>query len=320
MVSRAAAIEAAMTLQDLPAPKITVVMPVYNRADTVSRAIESILGQTFGDFEFVIVDDGSTDRTAAVIAGYADPRIRTLRQVRNLGGNAARNRGVREAASPLVAFIDSDDCFLPHKLAYVAEYFERNPDTDVLIDSFVIRYRPAKERDDAARVNPVLRSSSLVEEAVFARRIFKATPSLSAKRDALIGAGLFDETLKRRQDMDLVLRLTRHARCATTSEILWTKHWSPESISARQNTFMYAMIEMCRRHPQYLSRPEFRIGLARDMARHFMRLMHEGSFSTVITDARRFIEFDGGMSLARLVAQGICENARRSLGTRRAGS
>jgi glycosyltransferase involved in cell wall biosynthesis len=295
-----------------PAAAIAVVMPVYNRENTVGRAIESVLGQSFGDFEFLIVDDGSVDRSPAIISGFDDPRIRYLRQPRNLGGCAARNRGIREARSPLVSFIDSDDCFLPRKLAYVCEYFGRRPDIDVLIDSYSLRYRPEKERADVARINPVLNDSRRVEEAVFARRIYKPTPAITARRQSLRDAGLFDEALKRRQDMDLILRLTRHARCATTDQILWTKHWSGASISAEQKTFMYAMIEICKRHPQYLSRPEFRVGLARDMARHFLRLMRAGEFSSMAADAGIFAGFRGTASLAGLIAEGLSEILRRS--------
>ena len=78
-----------------------------------------------------------------------------------------------------------------------------------------------------------MRGSAEVERAIFARRIFKATPALSARRSALLDAGLFDETLRRRQDMDMILRLTRKAECATTDKVLWTKH-SDSGIHIRQ--------------------------------------------------------------------------------------
>ena len=162
-------------------------------------------------------------------------------------------------------------------------------------------------------MNQVLNDSRQVEEAVFARRIFKPTPAITARRQSLLVAGLFDKSLKRRQDMDFILRLTRHARCATTDEILWTKHWSRASISAEQKTFMYAMIEICKRHPQYLSRPEFRVGLARDLARHFLRLMRAGEFVSVITHAKRFVDFQGMTSLAGLMGEGLGELLTRSM-------
>ncbi|HVF37605.1 MAG TPA: glycosyltransferase family 2 protein, partial [Sphingomicrobium sp.] len=98
-------------------PAISVVMPVYNRADSVGRAVASVLAQDFPDFELIVVDDGSTDGTAEAVSAEIDPRLRLIRLPGNAGGNAARNRGIEAARAPLIAFLDSDDAYLPHKLA-----------------------------------------------------------------------------------------------------------------------------------------------------------------------------------------------------------
>ncbi len=298
-------------------PAISVVMPVYNRAASVRAAIDSVLAQTFEDFELLVVDDGSSDGTADVVEAVGDARIRCLRQPQNRGGNAARNRGIREARSPLISFLDSDDEFLPHKLGFLVEFFARNPEIDVLADSFRLIYPPETDKPPADRLNPDLSTSAEIEQAVFSRRLYKATPALSARRAALEAVGLFDETLKRRQDMDLILRLAHGARCAATSQVLWTKRWSADSISAKQNTFATAMIEMCERHPDYLTRPDFRVGLARDMARHFLRLLGTGHVATAAKDFRRCSRFFGWWQMARLLGAGLVEIARR-LATRRA--
>jgi glycosyltransferase involved in cell wall biosynthesis len=298
-------------------PAISVVMPVYNRAGTVRTAVDSVLAQDFADFELLVIDDGSQDGTADVIDSVGDPRIRCLRQPQNRGGNAARNRGIREAQSPLICFLDSDDEFLPHKLGFLVDFFDRHPGIDALADSFRLIYPPETGKPPADRPNPELWTSAEVEQAVFSRRLYKATPALSARRKVLEDIGLFDETLKRRQDMDLILRLTRSARCAATPEVLWTKRWSADSISAKQNTFATAMIEMCERHPDYLTRPEFRIGLSRDMARHFLRLVGTGHGLTAAKDFRRCASFFGWGQTARLTGAGLVEMARR-LVTRRA--
>ncbi|HZQ39551.1 MAG TPA: glycosyltransferase family A protein, partial [Rhizomicrobium sp.] len=96
-------------------PFFSVVIPVFNRAEPLRRAIESVRAQTFQDFEIVVVDDGSTDNPRAVVESFADDRIHYWRQP-NAGGGAARNRGIDEARGELVAFLDSDDVFLPHHL------------------------------------------------------------------------------------------------------------------------------------------------------------------------------------------------------------
>ena len=297
-------------------PAIAVVMPVYNRAQGVGDAIESVLAQDFADFELIVVDDGSRDGTADVVEAFPDPRVRCLRQPRNQGGNAARNRGIREADSPLICFIDSDDLFLPRKLGFLNDYFARNPETEVLLDSFRQLYPPGSAKSPGDRINPELAGSAEVEEAVFARRLYKATPAITAKRAALLAVGLFDETLKRRQDMDLILRLTRNARCAATSEVLWTKCWSADSISAKKETFLTAMIEMCERHPDYLHNPDFRVGLALDLARHFLRLLRKGRFGPLGIDIRRCIGFFGLPLTARLLGAGLVETLRRNVARR----
>ena len=97
-------------------PLVSVVMPVYNREMYVGAAIESILGQTFTDFELIIVDDGSTDQSVAIIQGYRDPRIRLIRFSQNKGVSAARNVGNHEARGEFIAVMDSDDIALPKRL------------------------------------------------------------------------------------------------------------------------------------------------------------------------------------------------------------
>lgn len=96
-------------------PFFSVVIPIYNRAAVLETALNSVLGQTFQDFEIVVVDDGSSDDPAGIVARIGDPRIRLLRQ-ENQGGATARNTGIDAAIGRFIAFLDSDDMFLPHHL------------------------------------------------------------------------------------------------------------------------------------------------------------------------------------------------------------
>lgn len=100
----------------VPSPMFSVVIPVYDRADTIGRAVESCLGQDFEDYEVVVVDDGSTDGSDRVVRSYADPRLHLLRHAQNRGVNPARNTGVRAAAGDWIVFLDSDDELMPTAL------------------------------------------------------------------------------------------------------------------------------------------------------------------------------------------------------------
>jgi glycosyltransferase involved in cell wall biosynthesis len=132
-------------------PRVSVVLPVHNRADVLSRAIESVLAQELSDFELIVVDDGSTDESATLVQSFTDERVRLVRLDRNRGGNAARNEGVTAARSPLIAFLDSDDRYLPNKLAFVVGEFDRRPPLDLLVDSFVKIQPPGARKAEVVR-------------------------------------------------------------------------------------------------------------------------------------------------------------------------
>src|SRR5436190_11436655 len=114
-------------------PTVSVVIPVFNRAVAVRRAIDSVLAQTFQDFEIIVVDDGSTDDTAESVSSFQDPRITLIRHDRKRGGSAARNTGIRSSSGAYVAFLDSDDEWLPAKLERQLEVFGRSDDELALV-------------------------------------------------------------------------------------------------------------------------------------------------------------------------------------------
>jgi glycosyltransferase involved in cell wall biosynthesis len=296
-------------------PTISVVLPTYNRARVLNRAVDSVLAQDFTDFEVIVVDDGSKDETASLMQSYCDPRVIYIRQPGHRGGNACRNRGIMQAKSDLICFLDSDDAYLPYKLRFIADYFTRYPNIDVLIDSFKKLYPPDQGRPPRLRINPALDNSAAVESAVYRRQLYKATPSISARRQALLAIGLFDETLNRRQDMDLLLRLVRSCRCATTDRILWTKYWTADGITSRRDTYIDTCIEICRRHPDYLRHPDYRVGLARDLALHCLRLIGRGKWVMLGDDMRRFIAYRGWTATTGLALRGLLEICKRRVTT-----
>lgn len=120
----------AFTRPSTPAPRVSVIMPVYNVETYIAQAIESVLAQSFTDWELLIIDDGGTDRSIDIAAEYCDPRVRILSQ-RNRGLAGARNSGIAEARGNYIALLDSDDRWLPEKLALHVIHLDATANVDV---------------------------------------------------------------------------------------------------------------------------------------------------------------------------------------------
>jgi GT2 family glycosyltransferase len=182
-------------------PRVSVIIPTYNRAWIIKEAVDSVLVQDYKDFELIVVDDGSTDNTSDVLAPYGED-VRVLFQ-ENKGVSAARNRGVTEASGRFVAFLDSDDLWLPKKLSIQVEFFNKTPDA-LICQTEEIWIR------NGIRVNPKKhhkKPSGMIFEPSLA--LCLVSPSaVMIRRDVLDRAGGFDETLPVCEDYDLWLRLS----------------------------------------------------------------------------------------------------------------
>ena len=278
--------------------RFSVILPVHNRADVLGRAIQSVLDQHLKNFELIVVDDGSNDGSVAVAKLPADPRIRIIELGENRGGNAARNAGIRAAQAPLIAFLDSDDVYLPKKLERVAAEFEWHPELDLLIDSFV-KIQPSGTR--VTRKNPVITDRETFRKALFQRQLWKATPSITVKRDAALRTP-FDETLRRLQDFDFLIRVSEFANCASIDEVLWVKYWDAGAISAQDN-MIPANIELVRRHPEYLSVRDYRPGLAYILRLSLWRRLKKGDAAGMLRDIRNLREAFGPGEATRLLLE-----------------
>ena len=196
---------------------LTVVIPTYNRADLLGEAIDSVLGQDWPDLELLVVDDGSTDNTPEVLASYGD-RLRVIRQ-ENAGESAARNTGIRAATTELVALLDSDDYWLPGKLARQMALFDLEPAPDVTFTAYT-RIGDAP-REDIVLANWKGTQDDALEQLLLGCRI--NTSTAIGRRDAFVEAGLYDTSLRCAQDYDLWLRIAVHGfRTAYVAEPLAT--------------------------------------------------------------------------------------------------
>jgi glycosyltransferase involved in cell wall biosynthesis len=118
-----------------PAPAVSIVLPTFNRVDVIGRALDSVRRQTFGDFELLVIDDGSTDGTAELVAGLGDPRIRVVRQA-NAGVYVARNLGLQESRGRWITFLDSDDAWAPQYLELTTAFLRHHPGAEFVTTEF----------------------------------------------------------------------------------------------------------------------------------------------------------------------------------------
>lgn len=183
-------------------PFFSVVIPLYDRAHLVADTIQSVRSQDWTDYEIIVVDDGSRDDPEPVIAAIGDPRVRYIRQ-ENAGGGAARNRGIEAAVGRYIAFLDSDDLFLPGKLSTMAQALAGDDGSTVLysrmkVDRGVDRYWIRPDRG--------IREDEDVGEYLFCANQFMQTSTMVVPT-ALAQRVLFDPALKKGQDLDFCVRL-----------------------------------------------------------------------------------------------------------------
>jgi len=182
-------------------PLVSVILPTYNRGWILREAIDSILEQDFSDFELIVVDDGSTDNTPDILNAYGRD-IRVLRQS-NQGVSAARNRGITASSGQLIAFLDSDDLWLPQKLTAQVDFFTTRPDA-------MICQTQEQWIRNGIRVNPKMRHLKF-SGMIFERSLELCLVSPSAvmlRRILFETVGMFDESLPACEDYDLWLRVS----------------------------------------------------------------------------------------------------------------
>jgi glycosyltransferase involved in cell wall biosynthesis len=187
------------------APLVSVVIPSYNRGHCIGACIRSVLAQTMDDFEIIVVDDASGDDTREQVAAIGDPRIAYLALPSNQGGAAARNTGIRRARGEFVAFLDSDDLWLPDKLARQIDGLRRLGPRCGLSYTWL-----ACVDDDGVetlRIHPEIDGDCFQQMLV--SNFIGSFSNLVVRRDLLLEAGGLDEAFRSCQDWDLFIRLCR---------------------------------------------------------------------------------------------------------------
>ena len=194
-------------------PAVSVIIPTYNCADYIEQTLESILNQTFQDFELIVVDDGSTDRTQDIVARHA-PRVRLIVQ-KNSGVCVARNRGISEAKGQFICLVDHDDYWFADKLACQVEAMEKYPESGVIYTDFTLWFpedgrfpepRTLHTAIPGDRIDPDY-SGWIYHQLLLDCWVLTSTAMFRA--EVFRNCGKFDETLPYSEDWELWLRICR---------------------------------------------------------------------------------------------------------------
>ena len=180
-------------------PRVSAIIPTYNNPAMLLQAVESVLAQTYDDYELLVVDDGSEPETRKALEPFMD-RIKYIYQ-ENAGPSAARNRGIKESGGELVAFLDHDDLWLPEKLQAQVEYMDAHPE-------FPLTYHRVDYFTDGRTLDfPVREGPTGDVLAPLFKRIFLITLAVMCRRECFEKVGYFNEELRFAQDYDIWLRM-----------------------------------------------------------------------------------------------------------------
>lgn len=217
-------------------PTVSVVIPAYNVEEWIGESLDSVLAQTFEDYEVVVVDDGSRDGTVELVEGYVSRhpgRIRLVRQEQG-GASRARNRGIDEARGEFIAFLDADDLWLPRKLELQVAAFRADPDLG-LVTCLHESFSPTKVNRGGLRKGEYLFGGDNLPRAIVMYSGM-ATPTVMVPRWVLDEVGVFDETLAIAEDDNLWIRITARHPAHLVDELLVRCRFRPGSLSSDLET------------------------------------------------------------------------------------
>lgn len=227
-------------------PAVSVIIPTYNREKLVYKAINSVLQQTFSDFELIIVDDASIDQTKAIVNQFEDIRIRYFCHGKNEGVGAARNTGIAKAQGCYIAFLDSDDEWLPDKLEKQVLRFKDVPEQVGALYTWL-------QIIDEHEITEKLRRPSLrgkIEQDLLYSNFIGTPSTLMIKREFLKKTEKFDTRLRCCEDWDMWLQLARHCEFDLIAEPLvqYRNHSEENRGSTNHNAVVEGYIIFLRKH------------------------------------------------------------------------
>ena len=216
------------------APFFTVVIPTHNRSALLKRAIESVLNQTFSDFELIIVDDYSSDNTSSVVKSFTDKRISYMLNNRTKGACGARNTGIFAANGKWIAFLDDDDVWLPEKLDYQQRVAKTQGGSIGLICTDYVIFKGEGRKPVFFKNRP----SGWVRDKILVGECIGCLSSTCIRKDILVNIDGFDEAFPSSQDQDLWLRTSAVAEFCSVPKTLVQMHQDNRKERIGQNARM----------------------------------------------------------------------------------
>lgn len=262
-------------------PKVTVVLPTYNRAHILGAAVKSILNQTYQDFELIVVDDGSQDGTRGVVDSFHDPRIRYVRHETNRGLSAGRNTGAREARGIYIANQDSDDTWDPGKLEREVKALEAAPPSVGVAYSRLEKIFPDGKKvllpnDGFSPVSGDLHTKLLEGN-------FITMQVALVKKDVFGAVGWFDESIPALQDWDFWLRVSKRYEFVYVPGVGVRASISDDSITKNKKKRLVAREMIFKKHGEEFKR------YPRTYARHAYSIGHAYALRGEMVKAKQYL-------------------------------
>jgi glycosyltransferase involved in cell wall biosynthesis len=225
------------------APTVSVILPTWNRLPLLRRAVDSVLAQTFRDFELIVADDGSTDGTRDYLEAIEDPRVRPIWLEHHGDPTSARSAGLRHVRGEWVAFLDSDDLWLPDKLALQLQRLAAHPSCRWSYTGYSLvdaDGRPLAERS-ALLGRPI---SGHILEPLLRFEVAVSVVTMLVQRSLIDEIEGFDETFPVRSDYDFALRLAARGEvCALSENLTWVREHAGRTTTRLRHVDLYAIQE-----------------------------------------------------------------------------